>query len=141
MCASKRMKILTIDDDADIRNAISERLELEGFEALWAKNGQVALDYLSAITDEHLPDLILLDYMMPIMNGLEFCQAKSKIKRVSHIPVIIMTAGGNIINLMDKIDEVADGYISKPMDDESMMNLVKHFSKNNITKVHSSFNI
>lgn len=129
MCASvsKAKKILTVDDDEDIRSSINERLEFEGFETVWAKNGRVALDYLNATSDSDLPDLIFLDYMMPIMNGREFCSEKNKIKRLMHIPVVMMTAGGNLISIMDKIDSEAEGYISKPLDDETIVLLVKYF--------------
>lgn len=127
MSSYKAKKILTIDDDEDIRSSICERLELEGFQTVWAKNGRVALDYMNARTDAELPDLILLDFMMPIMNGQEFCIEKSKIPRLAHIPVVMMTAGGNLVNVMDKIDQEADGYMSKPMDDETMVKMVKYF--------------
>lgn len=127
MCISKSKKILTVDDDEDIRSSICERLELEGFVTVWAKNGRVALDYLNSTHDQELPDLIFLDYMMPIMNGREFCQKKSDIARLSHIPVVMMTAGGNLINVMDKIDAEADGFMSKPIDDETIVSMVKFF--------------
>jgi DNA-binding response OmpR family regulator len=127
MCASKAKKILTVDDDEDIRSSISERLELEGFETVWAKNGRVALEYMRATADQDLPDLILLDYMMPVMNGKDFCLEKAQLSRLSHIPVVMMTAGGNLVNVMDKIDVNANGYISKPMDDTTIVNMVRHF--------------
>lgn len=127
MRAVRAKKILTIDDDEDIRSSISDRLELEGFQTVWAKNGRVALDYLNATIDAELPDLILLDYMMPIMNGQEFCREKSKIKRLSQIPVVMMTAGGNLVNVMDKIDQNAEAYMSKPLDDYTIISLVQHF--------------
>lgn len=123
----KPKKIMTIDDDEDIRSSVSERLEMEGFQTVWAKNGRVAIDYLQATIEGDLPDLILLDYMMPIMNGQEFCEAKSKIARLRKIPVVMMTAGGNLINVMDRIDEEAFGYMSKPMDDETIVKMVKYF--------------
>lgn len=128
MCAStKAKKILTVDDDEDIRSSICDRLELEGFETVWAKNGRVALEYMRATHDADLPDLILLDFMMPIMNGQEFCKEKAKIERLSHIPVVMMTASGNLVNVMDKIDSNANGYMSKPMDDTTIVNMVRHF--------------
>jgi DNA-binding response OmpR family regulator len=127
MFASKAKKILTVDDDEDIRSSISERLELEGFQTVWAKNGRVALEYMKATPDQDLPDLILLDFMMPIMNGQEFCKEKAKLTRLAHIPVVMMTAGGNLVNVMDKIDSNANGYMSKPMDDTTIVNMVRHF--------------
>lgn len=126
MKAVKAKKILTIDDDEDIRCSISDRLEMEGFQTVWAKNGRVALDYLNATVDTDLPDLILLDYMMPIMNGQEFCREKAKIKRLAHIPVVMMTASGNLVNVMDKIDQNAEAYMSKPLDDHTILTLVQH---------------
>jgi DNA-binding NtrC family response regulator len=127
MMTSRPKKILTIDDDEDIRSSISERLELEGFETVWAKNGRVALEYLKATNDTDLPDLILLDYNMPIMNGQEFYREKMKIIRLQHIPVVMMTAGGNLVNLMDKIETQSMGFMSKPMDDDTIMNMVQHY--------------
>jgi len=127
MLASKTKKILTIDDDEDIRSSISDRLEMEGFETVWAKNGRVALEYMRATADRDLPDLILLDFMMPIMNGHEFCKEKAALERLSHIPVVMMTAGGNLVNVMDKVDSNADAYMSKPMDDSTIVSMVRHF--------------
>lgn len=122
----KPKKILTVDDDESIRQSVSEMLELEGFEAVWAKNGQVALDYLTAIPDSELPDLVLLDFMMPVMNGKEFVQKKEKIPRLAKIPVVMMTANGNLVNVMENV-ESAGGYMSKPMDYETVVKMVKHF--------------
>lgn len=127
MCASKVKKILTIDDDEDIRSAISLRLEMEGFETVWAKNGRVALEYMINITDDELPDLIILDFMMPVMNGQQFCREKNKNPRFASIPVVMMTAGGNLVNLMDKVDQEANGYMAKPMDEDTIINMVKYF--------------
>jgi DNA-binding response OmpR family regulator len=121
----KPKKILTVDDDESIRQTVTQMLELEGFVAVWAKNGRVALDYLNATHDSELPDLVLLDYMMPVMNGKEFFLEKAKSPRLAHIPVVMMTANGNLVNVMDNVD--AGGYMSKPMDYETVVKMVKHF--------------
>jgi DNA-binding response OmpR family regulator len=125
MSAPAPKKILTVDDDEDIRSAVSSMLELEGFESVWAKNGQVALEYLKRIPDSELPDLVLLDYMMPIMNGQEFFRELHKDNRLAHIPVVMMTANGNLVNVMDRVE--AGGFMSKPMDYETVVKMVKHF--------------
>jgi len=122
----KPKKILTVDDDESIRQTLTEMLELEGFESVWAKNGQVALDYLKAIPETELPDLVLLDYMMPVMNGKEFYLQKESNPRLAKIPVVMMTANGNLVNVMDNV-ETAGGYMSKPMDYETVVKMVKHF--------------
>lgn len=125
----KTKKILTVDDDESIRQSVTDMLELEGFEAVWAKNGQVAIDYLKAIPDSELPDLVLLDYMMPVMNGKDFFVEKTKHPRLANIPVVMMTANGNLVNVMDNV-ESAGGYMSKPMDYETVVKMVKHFIGN-----------
>lgn len=122
----KMKKILTVDDDESIRQSVTDMLELEGFEAVWAKNGRVAIDYLMAIPDTELPDLVLLDYMMPVMNGKDFFHEKEKHFRLANIPVVMMTANGNLMNVMDNV-ETAGGYMSKPMDYETVVKMVKHF--------------
>lgn len=118
-------KILTVDDDECIRSSLRDMLELEGFETVWAKNGQVALDYLLAVPDGELPDLVLLDFMMPVMNGQDFCRAKAAHPKLKSIPVVMMTAGGNLVNVMDRCD--TNGYMSKPMDLHTVVNMVTHF--------------
>lgn len=130
-------KILTVDDDEDIRIALSDMLQEEGFETIWAKNGQIALDYLNALPDKELPDLVLLDFMMPIMNGQDFFLEKQKVPRLAHIPVVMMTANGNLINVMDKVE--APGYMSKPMDIATVIKLVKHFLKLPIDEDYTSY--
>lgn len=125
MNAGNVKKILTVDDDEDIRTSLTDMLELEGYETVWAKNGQVALDYLKAVPDRELPDLVLLDYMMPVMNGRDFFLAKIQTPRLAHIPVVMMTANGNLVNVMDKVE--AGAYMSKPMDIETVAKMVKHF--------------
>lgn len=127
MCSIQTKKILTVDDDEDIRSSVCEMLELEGFETVWAKNGQVALNYMLNVSDSELPDLVLLDYMMPVMNGQAFCEAKKNIRRLADIPVVMMTASGNLINVMDKVNMSAGGYMSKPMDLHTVVKMVKHF--------------
>ena len=123
MCSIATKKILTVDDDENIRSVLVDMLELEGFETVWAKNGRVALDYLQNVSEDELPDLVLLDYQMPVMNGRDFCAEKSKIARISRIPVVVMTASGNLINVMDNCH--TEGYMSKPMDIHTVVEMVK----------------
>ncbi len=127
MEVTEKKKILTVDDDEDIRAALSEMLEQEGFESIWAKNGRVALDYLKSLPDNELPDLVLLDFMMPIMNGQDFCREKSRLPRIAHIPVVMMTASGNLMNVMDRCETEVRGYMAKPMDLDTVILMVKHF--------------
>lgn len=125
MCSVSCKKILTVDDDEEIRSSLNALLEMEGFESVWAKNGQVALEYLKRVSDNELPDLVLLDFMMPVMNGQDFYNEVQKDKRLSQIPVVMMTANGNLVNVMEKVE--AGGFMSKPMDYDTVVKMVKHF--------------
>jgi CheY-like chemotaxis protein len=88
MCEAGPHVVLVVDDDKDIRDLLSDALEAEGYEAVSARHGAEALERL-----RHLrPDLILLDLMMPVMDGLAFLAAKSRDPALSGIPVIAMTA-------------------------------------------------
>lgn len=87
-------KILIIDDDQDFRLTLGEILVDEGFTVTTAKNGEVAL--INLMHQTSLPDLILVDVLMPVMGGMEFRQEQMKYPEISHIPVIFMTGQGDI---------------------------------------------
>jgi two-component system chemotaxis response regulator CheY len=82
--------ILVVDDDRDIRNALQEAFEMAGYETVTALNGQAALQLL---IDEGLrPDMILLDLMMPEMNGIQFLEIFRETPELAKIPVLVATA-------------------------------------------------
>lgn len=82
--------VLVVEDDVDIRQALVEILEDQGFETLGARDGADALDILSRATD--LPCVILLDLMMPIMDGRSFREEQLQKPELSGIPVIVISA-------------------------------------------------
>ena len=125
----EKIKILTVDDDEDVRETLTSFLEAEGFRTVRARNGRVAIDYLNSIPDIDLPDLVMLDYMMPVMNGEAFCRVKKTIPRLAAIPVVMMTASGNLIKVMSEVEEVACGYISKPMDVNTVIDVLEQVLK------------
>lgn len=101
--------LLLVDDDDDIREVASTALELvDGFRIVTATNGRTALQ--KAV--EHDPDGILLDVMMPVMDGLETVAELKADQRTAHIPVILLTAR---VDGEAPIDDVA-GVIAKPFD-------------------------
>ena len=103
------MKILVIEDDADIREVLSLLLSMEGFDVSVAEDGLIGLEYLrSAAT---LPDLVLLDLVMPFMDGYEFRREQKRDPRLSRIPVIIMTAN----QLPEDQTLGAAGFLRKPV--------------------------
>ncbi len=88
MCATKNHVVLVVDDDKDIRDLLSEALAAEGYSILSARHGAEALERLRASR----PDVILLDLMMPVMDGPAFIDAKRADPVLCDIPVIAMTA-------------------------------------------------
>src|SRR6187549_1262395 len=85
--------ILVVEDDTDIRESLVEVLEDEGFGVRAAADGRQALDVLRA--ERPLPDLILLDLMMPVMNGFQFREQQLSDAAFAGIPVVVVTADAN----------------------------------------------
>lgn len=87
---SNSTTVLVVDDDAEIRQAIAEVLDDEGYAVLLAANGKEALDLIAA---GQRPDVILLDVMMPVMDGWHFLSARLKHPDLIEVPIIIISAG------------------------------------------------
>ncbi|HET7587458.1 MAG TPA: response regulator [Gammaproteobacteria bacterium] len=105
-------KVLIIEDDHDVRESLVLLLEMEGYTVVVADHGREALDYLQAAAE--LPCLILLDLMMPVMDGFEFRARQKENATLASIPVVIMSAAGNVHEKLPGLDPKA--YIKKPMD-------------------------
>jgi CheY-like chemotaxis protein len=84
-----RKRLLVVEDDLDTQSTMLETLELFGYAAIGASDGREALEVLA---DGDLPDLILLDLMMPIMNGWQFREEQMKQPRLAAIPVVVTSA-------------------------------------------------
>src|SRR2546427_5321515 len=110
--------IMLIDDDADTRVAIRDFLTTEGFLVHTAREGQQAL-YLLEKMDP--PDLILLDYKMPVMDGKQFLGIMRRIPRLQHIPVVILSAATR--EWSGAYLEVED-VLSKPLDLELLLSTI-----------------
>ena len=100
-------KILVVDDEARMRKIISDFLGAKGFHIIEACDGVDALEKF----EEESPDLIILDVMMPRMDGWDVCRA---IRKTSKTPIIMLTARGEEIDELVGFDLGADEYISKP---------------------------
>lgn len=104
-------KIFIIDDDPIMREAIAERLAVENYAFLFATNGKEALDKLDSVT----PDLILLDVMMPFIDGYELCKQIKANKAWQHIPVILISALDDKSDLIRGLEAGADEFLTKPV--------------------------
>ncbi len=101
------MKILVVDDEALLVKGIRFNLKSEGYEVITGSNGQEAVE----LTQKEQPDLIVLDVMMPVMDGLTAC---SKIREFSDVPIILLTAKVEDMDKLIGFDHGADDYLTKP---------------------------
>ncbi len=110
--------VLVVDDELDIRQAVAEVLADEGYTVVSAADGAEALERARAVH----PSVILLDLMMPVMNGWEFRQAQKQDPSVSGIPVVVLSALGRVAT----ID--AQAFLQKPFDLEELLSKVKRYT-------------
>jgi two-component system alkaline phosphatase synthesis response regulator PhoP len=116
-----RQKILLVDDEPDILEMIGFNLEREGFEVFTAPNGRKALE----LARTHLPDLILLDVMMPEMDGMETCRELRDDARLKNTIIAFLTARNEDYSQIAGFDAGADDYISKPIKPRVLISRVK----------------
>jgi two-component system alkaline phosphatase synthesis response regulator PhoP len=103
--------ILLVDDEADILEFLGYNLAKEGFQILKARNGQKALELAS----EHKPHLILLDIMMPGLDGIETCNQMRRIPGMQHSLIVFLTARGEDYSQIAGFEAGADDYVTKPI--------------------------
>ncbi|MCH5309513.1 MAG: substrate-binding domain-containing protein [Prevotella sp.] len=117
--------LLIVDDNADIRAYL--RTILQGrYQVNEAADGRAGL----AIAREEVPDLIISDVMMPVMNGLEFCQEVKRDVTTSHIPVILLTARALSQHQIEGYESGADAYITKPFSPKLLLARVENLLRN-----------
>src|SRR5690242_10266082 len=115
---AKRTTILTADDDPQLLRLVSRNLELEDYEVITASNGQQALEMIETQT----PELVLLDVMMPKMDGFTVCQ---RVRAFSAVPIILITARGQDQDKVRGLDLGADDYLTKPFSVDELLARVR----------------
>ena len=126
-----KQTLLIVDDEAGIRQIIKKYAQFEGYEVAEAANGMEAIDYCRENADV---DLIVMDIMMPVMDGMELCdKVKSEIS-YSHIPVILLTAKTTLESKVEGFECGADVYIEKPFSVKQL-----HMQIENLLKLRQSF--
>lgn len=109
-----RKRILVVDDEARYVRLIRVNLEASGYEVITAEDGSEAVE----LAAEKQPDLILLDIMLPRMNGYAAC---AEIRRFSNVPIIMLTALGQTVDIVKGLDAGADDYICKPFSAQELL--------------------
>jgi two-component system response regulator MprA len=110
------MKILVVDDERAVRDSLRRALELEGYEIDLAENGREALDRLDS---EPEPDALVLDVLMPGVDGLEVCRTLRR--KGSRLPVLMLTARTQVEDRVEGLDAGADDYVTKPFALEELL--------------------
>jgi CheY-like chemotaxis protein len=113
-------RILIVEDDVDVAQSVAEVLEASGYCTAITANGREALDHLQ--TNTH-PDLILLDMMMPVMDGWQFREEQRKLPALDAIPVVIVTADGDARGKAARVR--AAGHVGKPVTIDSLLDEVE----------------
>ncbi len=112
-------RILIVEDDEDIRSLLAYNLKKEGYITIEAENGKIALDYI----ENTRPELILLDVMMPVLDGLGLCKALNQ--RNISIPLVMLSAKGEDIDKILGLELGADDYVVKPFNIRELLLRIK----------------
>ena len=117
----KEIKILLVDDEADILEIVGYNLSEEGYKVFKASNGKEAI----AVAKKEKPHLIILDVMMPEMDGMEACENIRKIPELQNVIITFLTARNEDYSQVAGFDAGADDYIAKPIKPKLLVSKVK----------------
>lgn len=119
--AAARPTVLVVEDEPALLTLLRYNLESEGYRVFEAKNGEEAL----MLTREHKPDLVLLDWMLPLLSGIEVCRQLRRLPEMRSIAVIMLTAKSEEADKLRGLDVGADDYVTKPFSPSELMARVK----------------
>jgi two-component system alkaline phosphatase synthesis response regulator PhoP len=132
----KMSHILIIDDEQDILDILAYNLEKEGFEVTTSLDGVKGIELAKKI----LPDLIILDVMMPDTDGIEVCETLRKLPELSHTSICFLTARGEDYSQIAGLDAGADDYITKPVKPKVLVSRIKAIIRRNKGGITESTN-
>src|SRR4051812_13993057 len=115
-----RPRILVVDDEPDIVELVTFNLKAEGYDVVTADNGFKALDQARSL----MPDLIVLDLMLPELDGLSVCEILHRRPDTARIPVIMLTAWSSELSRLIGLDAGADAYMTKPFSPRELVSRV-----------------
>jgi len=114
-------KILIVDDEPDVVTMLKIRLESNNYDTITAQNGQEALKKI----EKEMPDLVVLDIMMPKIDGYALFKILRSNQKYNNIPVIILTASVEIEDVKKCIAEGVEAYLRKPFKPETLLGIIK----------------
>lgn len=134
---AKKPTILLVDDDPDIREFVTFNLEKEGYHVVTAKDGAEGVEAVK----KHRPDLVLLDVMMPGMDGIEACEAIRATPDIAPTLIAFLSARGEDYSQVAGFDAGADDYITKPIRPKVLVSRVKALLRRNVKESEPVGNI
>ena len=123
--------ILIIEDDSDIRAIITFNLKKEGFNSIEADDGEIGLEKARQM----VPDLILLDIMLPGIQGIDVCRNIKSDRNTKNIPIILVSALGQEDNIVNGLEAGADDYITKPFSNKILLARVKSVLRRKVDQI------
>jgi CheY-like chemotaxis protein len=119
-------RVLIVDDDRVIQQLLEVNLELEGYDVVaTASDGQEALEKIAKLK----PDIVILDIMMPKMDGMAVCRHLKADPELAHIPVILLSARAQDLDIRDGLEIGANAYLTKPFDPVELLDVVSRLLK------------
>lgn len=125
-------KILVVEDDRRIRDLLRRGLIFEGYQVITAEDGETAL----SIARDELPDAVILDLMLPGIDGLEVCE---RIRQVSNLPILMLTARDAVADRVTGLDAGADDYLVKPFAFDELLARLRALFRRHKTESSSDF--
>ena len=120
-----KKRLLLVDDEVELVEMVKFRLEASGYEVLTANDGQAALE----LARREKPDLIILDVMLPKMDGYKVCGLLKNDSRYSHIPIMMFTAKAMDADIKLGQEVLADAYLNKPFESKALLEKIKELIK------------
>ena len=127
--------VIVADDNEDIRDLLTARLGTRGYDVIAAADGQAALDAIHL----HHPDIVVLDWVMPVIQGHELCVKLKTDPRTRAIPVVILTARGEEEDRLLGLDLGADAYVVKPFDIDKLDAILRDLLEREYSPPDSGF--
>lgn len=119
------VKVLVVEDESTLRETLCYLLEREGYEAIQAEDGKVAIEQFV----RHDPDIVLLDLMLPVINGNDVCR---QIRQSSNVPIIMLTAKDTELDKVLGLEMGADDYVTKPYSTRELLARMKAVLRRNV---------
>lgn len=116
-------KILVVDDEVDVVEVVEMLLELEGYQVIKAYDGKEALEAV----EKTIPDLIILDIMMPELDGVEVCKRFRENETLNTVPIVMFSAKISAYDKKESFEAGADGFISKPFNARGFISGIKTY--------------